>query len=61
MRYEYPKPKWNAYTNGGGEWNSELFATALINLRDLSLLQGFTKSPNRLYHSSLHPLIKDLI
>ena len=51
----------NAFTNAGGEWDSELFATALINLRDLSLLQGFTKSPDGFYHSSLHPLIKDWI
>ena len=51
----------NDFTNTGGEWESELFATALINLRDLSLLQGFTKSPDGFYHSSLHPLIKDWI
>ena len=51
----------DAFISKDGQWNSDLFTDALIRLRDSSLLQAFTQGPDKYYHASLHPLVKDWI
>ncbi|KAI9762573.1 MAG: hypothetical protein M4579_000376 [Chaenotheca gracillima] len=43
-----------------GLWEPQLFEDCLITLRDLSLLQAFTREPDG-FRAVLHPLIKDWI
>ena len=51
----------DAFKNVEGQWDSDLFVDVLIRLRDSSLLQAFAREPDGLYHTSLHPLVKDWI
>ena len=43
------------------QWDIEVFQDVLIKLRDLSLIQPFTRGSDGFHHLSLHPLIKDWI
>lgn len=49
------------FNDDKGQWDYRRFMDALIIVRDLSLLQTFTKEVDGLYHSSMHPLVKDWI
>ena len=51
----------NAFCSVEGQWNSDLFGDVLIRLRDSSLLQAFSRGPDKFYHASLHPLVIDWI
>ena len=44
-----------------GDWDSDSFIDDLCDLRDLSLLQGFTREADGFLHFSLHSLVKDWI
>lgn len=49
------------FTDDQCQWNSDIFKDVLIKLKDLSLLQSFSRGSDGFYHSTLHPLVKDWI
>lgn len=54
-------PTWMTIFIRNGKWCQDLFEDALVELRDMALIEAHYRDQNGIIHLSLHPLIRDWI